>query len=476
MKRILFAVAALTFLFAFTTPSFATNGYQLIGIGSTQKGMGGAVTAAPEDAMTAISNPAGMAVIGSRADFNGEAFMPHRQVDLRKLPEGAAPGMGGPGDETTGGSELYGIPSLGWTAPAFGRDDVFFGGGMYATAGLGVDYDTISAGGAFGESDIFTSIQFWKMQPTVAWNVDEKLSLGVGIAFDYQQVEIRQIFRANGFDDFGLLPVNPLPNASGGISLDLSRAVGVYGGGISLGAIYKVNDMVTVGASYISKQWFPDIKYRLGTGAINNFPHAGFLAANTSAGTYRLDLDFPQQLNVGVAVKPMEALTVELDLKWINWEDTHDKVSLSGQRSGAFTLYSFGGMAAGFSTSTTKSIDLNFGWEDQLVVALGARYADNEDLTLRVGYNWAEAPIDEKDAFNNIAFPAVVEQHLTLGFTQDLGDHWSISGSYMKAFSADIVGKNDVPKGFQNLGFGASSFTKVKMDQDALGMQISYRF
>ena len=60
----------------------ATNGYQLIGVGSYQKSLGGAVTANPGSAMTAITNPAGMIRIGKRADFSMEAFMPERSTDF----------------------------------------------------------------------------------------------------------------------------------------------------------------------------------------------------------------------------------------------------------------------------------------------------------------------------------------------------------------------------------------------------------
>ena len=447
MKRTLFSASLFLFLFCFTATSFATNGYQLMGIGSTQKGMGGAVTAAPEDAMTAITNPAGMAVIGNRADFNGEAFMPERSVDFKKLNSA----LGGPGEETSGGSELYGIPAFGWTAPAFGRDDVFFGGGMYATAGLGVDYDIINAGNGLGDAEMYSSIQLWKMAPTLAWKVNEQLALGVSLDFDYQQVEFYEVFDAASL---------------GGLDLALPRATGIYGGGISLGGIYKVNDMVTVGASYISKQWFPDMKYR--DGYVNNFLD-GDNRAYSNGGTYKLDMDFPQQAAIGIAIKPMDALTLEADVKWINWKSTHDEVELSGDFTTVNTL-------SQAVNPNAKSIDLPFGWDNQVVVALGARYAVNKDLTLRIGYNWAESPIDEKDVFNNVVFPAIVEQHLGLGLTYNLGDHWALSGSYMKAFKEDLTGKKDVPQAFQNLGFAASSNTKISLEETSIGAQISYRF
>ena len=49
----------------------ATNGYQLIGVGSYQKSMGGAVTSNPDTAMTAITNPAGMAWVDTCLKVEG---------------------------------------------------------------------------------------------------------------------------------------------------------------------------------------------------------------------------------------------------------------------------------------------------------------------------------------------------------------------------------------------------------------------
>lgn len=444
MKRILSFATLVCFLLMGAIPAFATNGSQLIGVGSTQKGMGGAVVAAPEDPMTAITNPAGMAVIGSRADFNGEAFMPRRSVDFASVG----------GDDTSGGSRLYGVPSLGWTAPAFMRDDVYFGGGFFATAGLGVDYDVISAG-AFGDADIYTQFQFAKIAPAIAWNVNDRLTIGTSLNADYQLLEIRQSFAGS-----------PLPAPP--VSLDLGRSVQAYGGGVTVGAIYRLNNMITVGATYITKQWFQDLKYRIGNGAIVNFPVGNLVASNADSGTYRLDLDYPQQAAIGFAYHPNTSLTLEVDVKWINWEDTYDKAKLKG----AFDLLSFVSGPQG----STNSIDLNFGWDDQIVVAVGARYAVNEDFTLRIGYNWAESPIDDEDVFSNIAFPAIVEQHVTLGASYNFGPHWAVSGSFMWAFKNDLTGKNDIPAAFQAAGFPASSGVEIELEEYSVGAQVTYRF
>jgi long-chain fatty acid transport protein len=419
------------------TPALATNGYQLIAVGSYQKGMAGATTAAPYDAMSALTNPAGMALIGNRADFNMEMFNPNRTVDLSSLG----------GDSTSGGSALYGVPAIGWTAPAFNRDNVYFGGGMYGTSGLGVDYDIFDAG-AFGEADIYTAIQFWKMAPTVSARVSDRLALGFALNADYQSVEINEVFR-------NIPPPSPVST----VSLSLNRSPGTFGLGATVGALYKLTKRINVGASYSSTQHFQDTEYRLPAGAIQNFPQANGVVTNTANGRFDLDLNFPQQWAVGVAAKVLDPWLISFDVKWINWAATHDSVKLKGD----FTLN---------GTTPVGAAYLPFGWDNQWVFAVGTQYQLTDALAVRAGFNHAKAPINEADVFNNLAFPAVVEDHLTLGATYRFGDHWEMSAAYKHAFENELTGKNDIPAAFG----GGDSGAKISMDQNSFGLQMSYRF
>jgi long-chain fatty acid transport protein len=460
--------------------AFATNGYQLMGVGQIQRSMGGAVTAAPVDSMTAITNPAGMARIGKRADFSMEAFMPTRSVDFSEWG----------GDREEGGSELYGIPSVGWTAPAFGRDDVYFGGGMFATSGMGVDYgESVFVPGAtldaMGEQmfglpagslsgtfenvtfDGYSLIQFWKMAPTVAWNVNDKLSVGAALNIDYQSITINEVIRNVPFWN------DPMAASTGDfsagitqrtVSLDLGRPTSQMGFGAGFGVLYDVNDWLTLGASYDSQQMFSEAEFRVGTGDISTYG-----GAMGVAGTYKMDLEFPQQLAVGAAIKPVEKLTVSMDVKWLDWASTHDSITLTGPKDSFDT--------DGDGVGDTSSTELAFGWDSQWIYALGLQYAATDALTLRMGYNFAESPIDEADVFNNLVFPAIVEQHLAFGFDYMLGEHWGIGMTYMKVFENTLVGSGDVPEDFQYLTpFEEDSGSEISLEEDEIGMQLTYRF
>lgn len=440
--------------------AWATNGYQLIGIGAEELSMGGAVTAAPMDAMTAVTNPAGMARIGKRADFSMEAFMPARSVDFDK----------NSGDRVSGGSPMYGIPSIGWTAPAFGSENVYFGGGMFVTSGLGVDYgQTLMMPGAgldaffgSGHTDVtfdgYSAIQFWKIAPTIAWNVTPAFSIGVSPNIDYQSITISETINGVPFFD----PSDHSKIQQGTVKLDLGRPTNQMGFGGTIGALYDVNKYITLGGVYTSRQYFSPSEYRLGDGDI-----VAYNGATGKAGTYKMDLDFPQQLAFGVAVKPLEALLISVDAKWINWSATHDKVTLSGPDG------SFQKMDGSFTDHTT----LNFGWSDQWVYSIGAQYAVNDKLTLRAGYNYGKSPIGEEDVFNNMVFPAIVEHHATAGASYKLDKNWGLSMTYMKAFKNTIEGKGDVSSDMQAAtAFGPDSKTKISLEEDSVSVQLSYLF
>ena len=235
-KKIIGVFGVISFLLI-SPSAFATNGYQLIGIGSYQKSLGGAVTALPGSNMTAVTNPAGMMRIGHRADFSMEAFMPERSTDFTAIG----------GNKVESSSEIYGIPAIGWNGAVGNRGDMVFGGGMYGTSGMGVDYgSTLMQPGVYW--DAYSSIAFWQMAPALAWQAGERLSLGASVNIDFQEVSFQQRM----MDGAG----NVLNN------FDLSRGASAFGFGLSVGMLYDFNERITFGASYKSKQFFSDLEYQ----------------------------------------------------------------------------------------------------------------------------------------------------------------------------------------------------------------------
>lgn len=411
-----------------TSSVFATNGYQLIGIGAYQKGLAGAVTANPGSAMTAITNPAGMARIGKRADFSLEMFMPDRTTDF------SATG----GDSVTSDAKQYGIPALGWTAPVSdNRPNMYFGGGAYGTSGLGVDYaptlafaaDPI-AGTPDTYFDGYSSISFFQMAPTLAWQQNDKLAIGVTINIDSQTAAFRQRAMADtDGDGEGDLVVQ---------QLDLSKGASAFGFGFAAGLLFDVSKSFTIGASYKSKQLFDDLEYNLARGDIDFTAQGG---GPLPAGKYKLELDYPQQFAAGLAFRPNANITVSADVKWINWKDTLDELKIKGP-GGDFAL----------PTS----------WDDQIVYALGVNWGVSRNVNLRAGFNYADAPIEDKDVDNNLILPAVVTTHYTVGGDYAFNKYWQLGAHFMY-----------VPK--ESLK-SPDTQTEISMEQTSFGLNLGYLF
>ncbi len=407
-------------------PSFATNGYQLIGVGAYQKSLAGAVTASPGSAMTAVSNPAGMARIGSRTDFSMEAFMPDRSVDFTA--------MGGAKEESAVG--MYGVPAIGWTAPVADGSNLYFGGGMFGTSGMGVDYATTSMMSAMNMYwEGYSNLSFWQMAPSLAWNVNDRYSVGVSLNIDYQSVAFKQR---------GSVDMDPNPGAETVMqNFDLSRGASGFGFGLGVGLLYDVSDKLTVGFNYKSKQNFDAMEFQLGYGDISDYTLATPFVA--PAGTYKLDLDFPQQAAIGIAYDAVPGLTVSADLKWIEWSDTMGKLAVKGP--------------AGISVA------MDPGWDDQTIYALGVAYGLNNKVNLRAGYNYAEAPFGADKVSRNLILPAIVETHYTVGADVALNNHWELALHYMLVPEKTLVSTDPNMPG-----------ARISLSESSFGMNIGYQF
>jgi len=413
----------------------ATNGYQLIGVGAYQKSLAGAVTANPGSAMTAVANPAGIARIGRRADFSMEAFMPEREVDFSRL--------GGASEDSS--VELYGIPAIGWTAPVHDNSPVYFGGGMYGTSGMGVDYPAtriMAANPGIPSPDVdwdgYSGIAFWQMAPALGWNVNDRLTVGAAVLIDYQSVAFKQRMMADtNADGVGDTVMS---------NFDLSRSASAFGMGFSLGALYDISPSVTVGAYYKSEQAFDPLEYNLSQGDITAFDANTGTSTPLPGGRYELDLDYPQQLSLGVAVRPTDALTVSFDLRWIEWSATMGKLAVKGPAG---------------------DIPMDPGWDDQTVYALGVAWAATDRLNLRAGYNFAEAPFDEDEVSRNLILPAIVEEHYTVGADYRFNGHWDLGFHYMLVPEKRMRAPSNDP-----MLPGAA----ISLAERSFGMNIGYRF
>jgi len=312
MRKQLVAAAVAATLIALTHNAHATNGDQMIGVTATQWGMAGAVVAAPQDAGTIMSNPAGLAELGMkevRFDMGFGLLNPPRKVNNYESD-----------------SDYYLIPS---GAVAFNVNDrLYLGMGMAGLSGMGVDFPDTAA--TTGSQAVVTTKQFYKIAPGFGFRVNDKLSVGAALNIDYQSLALSN-------------PMYTLPQNQ------------VYGFGVTAGLIYKLNDRLQVGAAWVSKQNMDEFKW------------------NTSAGAFEMAMDGPQQFSLGLAFKPVPGLLIEADVKHIQFGDVLDSIAVSRPAAYAGPIpasFNFGwedqtvfalGVQKEINPKTTVRVGFNYG-------------------------------------------------------------------------------------------------------------------
>lgn len=362
----------------------ATNADHLLGVTAMQWGMGGAIIAAPLDSAIIFSNPAGIAELGieeARFDLSPGFFNPRREVN---------------GNESD--SEWAFLPS---GSAAFNVNDrVFLGFGMAAQSGFGVDFSDVAP--MPGNQPVVTTKGFFRLSPSAAYRVNDRLSIGGSINIGFQSLAL-----SNTMFTF---PQNQQ-----------------FGFGISLGAVYHINNQFQLGASWISKTNMSDHEY------------------NTVDGKFSVQLDVPQKITVGMAYKPSDSLLMELDVKWINFSDTMDSLAI--------------GRPPGYVGTVPPALML--GWDDQTVIAFGLQKSVNDKTQLRMGVNYGASPIEADDVDNNIGSLAITEWHLSLGATRYLSKKVSGSISYTHAFENELT--------------SSTSPNTISLEQNILYLQLAYQ-
>lgn len=395
----------------------ATVGYFAHGYGIKAKATGGVGIALPQDSLAAATNPAGMVLVGNRADIGLEWFAPDRGATIT----GNGAGLNGTYDGN--GTSSFFIPEFGYNRML--SPDVSFGVSVYGNGGMNTTYKTnpFASFGGTGEAGVDLMQLF--IAPTLAWKMGNH-AFGVSLNLAYQR------FEANG-----------LPPAFAGMSSDPSNFTNrgyddSTGIGVRIGWTGQVSPTVTLGATYQSKTNMSTFdKYR------------GLFADHG-------DFDIPENYGIGIAWKASQAFTIAADALQINYSGVP---SVGNPINSLFTGSQFG--SAGGP---------GFGWQDTTVYKIGVMYDVNPGLTLRAGYVTLKQPIPSNQTFLNILAPGVVEDHVTLGATWKMGTKGELTVMYMHAFETTVNGSGSIP-----LAMGGGE-ANLRMSQDSLGIAYGWKY
>lgn len=354
------AIAAVLALWA--PAARATNGMRMTGFGAVQDAMGGVGAALPLDASTIVTNPAGLSALERRVDLSGSWF----GATVKYRATGA-----GSGRELESDRGAAPVPNFGLVLPSGWNDRLTLGLGGFVVAGLGVEYPADLYGGVTESS--FMNL---RLAPAASFRVTDRLSVGAAVNLTYATLRYE---------------------VGAGIGMVPRDTAGSFGAGATIGLQYRASDAVTLGAAYESHTWLQAFEF--------DVPPNAFMGTPAPGGTEKLDFDQPQSATAGVAVRPLEALVLAADVQWIRWSETN------------------GAHLPEFDSDYTQTggFPWNMRWKDQWVYKVGAELAATRTVKVRAGYNYGRMPLVAGAAFENLAYPAIAEHHLTAGLGVQLG-------------------------------------------------------
>ncbi|MBN2646310.1 MAG: outer membrane protein transport protein [Thiotrichales bacterium] len=403
-----------------SSSALATNGTNLIGIGAKSTALGGTGVAAYFGAENLLANPALIGKSqGTELIFGGTVFMPDVRTEHNMNDFATFAGGESEGDA----NGIYRAKSDGdlFVVPSAAFSSRINENMVY---GIGM-FGTSGLGAEYQDNKSMfnghTALQILRFAPSLTFH-NEVAGIGFSPIIQYGALDINY--------------TNPLDgtNVGKGVADDIAF-------GYSVGGYYDVIPGLTLAAAYTSAINM-DYKGQLTTAA-GPFNAFGFSVESD-------ELEQPAEMKLGAAYE-IGNMMFTADARRIMWGD-----------------------AKGYK---------DFGWQDQDVYSIGAKYA-TKDYWIGAGYNYGEMPIEEQDGrtgagaaanfFNNTYFPATTESHVTFGGGVAISKRATLEGAF--AYAPEVTHKMDVTALQLDPINGDPQYTETKHSQTSATMMIRYNF
>jgi len=426
-----FSVAALCLTANTDVPA---NGIYRNGVGAESMSMGGTETGWARNPLGAMAaNPAGLGFLES-GELNAGIVAAAPEGHYQKSP-------------TADGrldSSIRAFPE-GAIAYPFKKFPVTVGLSFIPIAAQTGDWNYFDSpgglGGAvsYGQQQHRSEIQLLRTALGAGVKVDEHWSFGasIGLLYNENRLTTPYIFQN----------LSPNPNSLNGAKTLLDLRTSGYGWNAQIGVMFRATTNLQFGLSYTTES---EIDTR---GDATGDPYAQFgvapgaLAFHYDAGVRNT---FPQVVSLGTSWKFHPQWRLALQVDWLNW--AHAFKSLPVAMSNGSNPGVNGALGANFS----DSVPMN--WRDQFVYRAGLAYDVTENLSLRAGYCYGQAPVPDSTLSPMTA--AIMEHTLTAG----MGYRW-------KNYAIDFAYQYDLPT---DRNVGTSSLLSAEYSNSSTGVQIHW--
>src|SRR3989337_132178 len=363
-------VLAFLVVLLFASTSAMAGGFRLPEAGAKAMGMRFAFTAQANDPSAIYFNPAGIMQLEGNSLKVGVTYVKQNGGTVT----GITPLTGGASVSETQKDLDFFVPNAFFTRKA--SPNFVYGVGLFSPFGLGQEYENRNTSifrSQITKIDLMTLV----VNPTVAWKVNEVLSVAAGIDFMYGKAELAKTpvginsatgFPANIFNsglegdgtawgyNFGVL-LTPTKHLKVGAAYRSKFDLEIEDGDVDLSTVFSGNIITALGPLP------PQGPAAMGSGGPSFHP--------TGTAMVRI----PATLDLGVAYI-LDRLTLEVDASWTFW---HSWKSLD------IDLKDNGPLLP--DSSTPKN------WDDVVAIYIGGEYRVTDPLALRLGFRWDPTPV-----------------------------------------------------------------------------------
>ncbi len=286
------------------------------------------------------------------------------------------------GSDGNGGSQKGNVHDAGVNAfvPALYaakrvNDDTVLGLAITSPFGLATRYND---GWQGSDRALASSITTVNINPTVAYKVNDKISLGGGLQAQYYEAKITYNAASNYYTKV---------HGSG------------WGYGFNLGAKYQATKDLKFGIGYRSK-----VGHNLSGGAYSQ----GLVYSDAGSKTAT-----PESLTLGTAYQVNSDVELAYDMTWTRW---------SRLRSFDVTLY----QNQAYNSSSA------YNWHDSFLHSLGANFKTSDKFLLRTGLAYEKEAMT--DAYRNATVPLSNKVWASVGFNYKINPTLSIDAAYVHQF------------------------------------------
>jgi long-chain fatty acid transport protein len=418
---------------------------------------GGAASA--EDASTIFYNPAGMSRLPGM-----QGVVAVHAIDINtNFNNGASQSALGQPLGSNGGNagDVAAVPNLYFSFPV--NRQIAVGLGINAPFGLKTEYSSDWIG---RYQAIKSEVKTVNINPSLAFKVNEQLSLGIGASYQRIDAELTKAVNytavvAQGLQQLaaaGQIPAAAIPGLIAA-NAGLEGSVRIKGDdsqwGYNVGALYNITPQTRMGVAYRSA-----IKYTVSGDASFNSPTAtnstgalivaGANATTLANGAVTLDLKVPDSASVSIFHQLNQQWDLMGDISWTGWSSIPQ---LQIVRSSGTVL------------STTPE-----NWKDTWRYSVGANYHMNDQWKFRGGLAFDQTPVP--DSTRTPRLPDQDRTWVALGAQYRMSPAAVVDMGYAHLFVKDAnINQND---GNQNLNGLINGTYNSKID--IFSVQLTYNF